>query len=137
MFDNAANNNQISASDAQHFDNVITDASSGQVQFNVEGNIAEAGNKQNSSSSLFIGFIAAAIVLFLAFGSVVAMFLPLITAGVSLGAGTAVVGLLSHALDVASFSSELALLIGLGVGVDYALFIVTRYRQAVLRGVSP
>ena len=136
VFDNAANNNQISASQATHFDKVITSASSDSVQFNVEGNIAEAGNKQNSSSSLFIGFIAAAIVLFLAFGSLVAMFLPLITAGVSLGAGTAVIGLLSHALDIASFSSELALLIGLGVGVDYALFIVTRFRQATLRGVS-
>jgi RND superfamily putative drug exporter len=129
VFDNAANNNKITASQATHFDNVITSASSGSVQFNVEGNIAEAGNKQNSSSSLFIGFIAAAIVLFLAFGSIVAMFLPLITAGVSLGAGTAVIGLLSHALDIASFSSELALLIGLGVGVDYALFIVTRFRE--------
>src|ERR1700733_764630 len=136
VFDNAANNNKITASQATHFDNVITSASSGSVQFNVEGNIAEAGNKQNSDSSLFIGFIAAAIVLFLAFGSGVAMFLPLITAGVSLGAGTAVIGLLSHALDIASFSSELALLIGLGVGVDYALFIVTRFRQATLRGVS-
>jgi RND superfamily putative drug exporter len=136
VFDNAANENKITASDAMHFDNVVTSASSGAVQFNVEGNIAEAGNKQNSSSSLFIGFIAAAIVLFLAFGSVVAMFLPLIAAGISLGAGTAVVGLLSHVLDIASFSSELALLIGLGVGVDYALFIVTRYRQAILRGVS-
>jgi RND superfamily putative drug exporter len=136
VFDNAANNNQITASAAQHFDAVITSASSGSVHFDVEGNIAEAGNQQNSSSSLFIGFIAAAIVLFLAFGSVVAMFLPLITAGISLGAGISVVGLLSHALDIASFSSELALLIGLGVGVDYALFIVTRYRQATLRGVS-
>jgi putative drug exporter of the RND superfamily len=136
VFDNAANNNKITASAAKHFDDVITSASAGRVHFDVEGNIAEAGNPQNSDSSLFIGFIAAAIVLFLAFGSIVAMFLPLITAGVSLGAGTAVVGLLSHVLDVASFSSELALLIGLGVGVDYALFIVTRYRQAVLRGVS-
>jgi RND superfamily putative drug exporter len=136
VFDNAANNNQITASQATHFDDVITSASTGSVQFNVEGNIAEAGNKQNSDSSLFIGFIAAAIVLFLAFGSVVAMFLPLITAGISLGAGTAVIGLLSHALDIASFSSDLALLIGLGVGVDYALFIVTRFRQASLRGVS-
>jgi len=136
VFDNAANQNKITAGQAKHFDDVITSASSGSVQFNVEGNIAEAGNKQNSDSSLFIGFIAAAIVLFLAFGSVVAMFLPLINAGISLGAGTAVIGLLSHVLDIASFSSELALLIGLGVGVDYALFIVTRYRQAILRGVT-
>ena len=135
VFDNAANNNKITASEAKHFDDVITSASSGPVHFDVEGNIAEAGNPQNSDSSLFIGFIAAAIVLFLAFGSFTAMLLPLVTAGISLGAGTAVIGLGSHVLDMASFSSELALLIGLGVGVDYALFIVTRYRQATLRGV--
>ncbi len=71
------------------------------------------------------------------FGSLTAMVLPLITAGVSLGAGTAVVGLLSHVIDIATFSNELALLIGLGVGVDYALFIVTRYRQALNRGETP
>ena len=59
------------------------------------------------------------------------MVLPLITAGVSLGAGIAVVGLLSHVINIATFSNELALLIGLGVGVDYALFIVTRYQQAL------
>ena len=46
------------------------------------------------------------------------------------------IGLLSHAIEMASFSSELSLLIGLGVGVDYALFIVTRYRQGLLRGLS-
>ncbi len=82
------------------------------------------------------GFIAAAIVLFVVFGSFRGMLLPLITAGVSLGAGTAVVGLLSHAMNIATFSTELALLIGLGVGVDYALFIVTRYKQALARGES-
>jgi RND superfamily putative drug exporter len=136
VFTNAANNQKITAGDASHFDHVITSASGNGVNFNAEGNIAEAGNPQNSNSSLFIGFIAAAIVLFLAFGSFTAMLLPLITAGISLGAGTAVIGLGSHVLDMASFSSELALLIGLGVGVDYALFIVTRYRQASLRGVG-
>ncbi len=82
------------------------------------------------------GFIAAAIVLFIVFGSFTAMVLPLITAGLSLGRGIAVVGLFSHVIDIATFSNELALLIGLGVGVDYALFIVTRYRQALLRGRS-
>ena len=106
------------------------------MQFEVEGNIAEAGNTNNQGSGLLFGFLAAAIVLFLVFGSLVAMLLPLITAGVSLGAGTAVVGLLSHAINIATFSTELALLIGLGVGVDYALFIVTRYKQALARGES-
>ncbi|MGI8714220.1 MAG: MMPL family transporter [Solirubrobacteraceae bacterium] len=136
QFDNAANRNKITAPAAQHFVKTITSGSSGGVQFQVEGNIAQAGNPTNQSSSLFFGFIAAAIVLFIAFGSFTAMFLPLVTAGVSLGSAIAVVGLLSHLIDIATFSNELALLIGLGVGVDYALFIVTRYRQALLRGVS-
>ena len=74
--------------------------------------------------------------LFLVFGSLLATSLPLLTAGLALGTGVGVVGLLSHVFDMASFSSELALLIGLGVGVDYALFIVTRYKQALLRGLS-
>ncbi len=135
-FDNAANERKITAAAAQRFDTTIKNASTASVTFAVEGNIAEAGNPQNSNSSIVIGFIAAAIVLFLAFGSFTAMFLPLLTAGFGLGAGISGVGLLTHVFNVASFSSELALLIGLGVGVDYALFIVTRYRQAVLRGVS-
>jgi RND superfamily putative drug exporter len=84
-----------------------------------------------------IGFAAAAVVLLLVFGSLLAAALPLITAGVSLGVGIALIGLLSNALTMASFSSQLSLLIGLGVGVDYALFIVTRFRQALKRGVAP
>jgi RND superfamily putative drug exporter len=133
-FTNAANQNKITAPQAQAFVRSITSASGNGVRFEVEGNIAEAGNTNNSGSGLLFGFLAAAIVLFLVFGSFAAMVLPLITAGVSLGAGTALVGLLSHAINIATFSTELSLLIGLGVGVDYALFIVTRYKQAVLRG---
>ena len=90
-----------------------------------------------STGSAAIGFVAAAIVLFLVFGSFFAMLMPLLTAGFGLGAGLAVIGLLSHAIQMASFSSELSLLIGLGVGVDYALFIVTRFRQGLLRGLRP
>ena len=74
--------------------------------------------------------------LILVFGSLLAALLPLVTAGIALGAGTAVIGLLSHVLTMASFSSQLSLLIGLGVGVDYALFIVTRFRQGLQRGKS-
>ena len=65
---------------------------------------------------------------------VLAALLPLITAGIALGVGMSVIGLLSHVLTMADFSSELSLLIGLGVGVDYALFIVTRYRQGLRAG---
>ena len=135
-FDEAANKNKITTDAAKHFVSTITSASGDGVQFQVEGNIAESGNQNNSSTGLLFGFLAAAVVLFLVFGSLSAMLLPLLTAGLSLGTGVAVIGLLSHVINMASFSSELALLIGLGVGVDYALFIVTRYRQALLRGLT-
>jgi RND superfamily putative drug exporter len=132
----AATDQKVSTAEATRFDSMIKGASNANVTFAVEGNIPEQGNPQGSDKSITIGFIAAAIVLFLAFGSFVAMLLPLVTAGFGLGAGISVVGLLTHVLNTASFTNELALLIGLGVGVDYALFIVTRYRQALLRGLS-
>ena len=135
-FDAASNKNAITTTAAKAFVTKITSASGNGVEFEVEGNIARSGNSDNSQSSLAFGFLAAAVVLFIVFGSVLAMLLPLVSAALSLGTGIAVIGLLSHAINMASFSSELALLIGLGVGIDYALFIVTRYRQGLLRGLS-
>ncbi len=87
-----------------------------------------------SNTGLGIGILAALLVLLLVFGSVLAAVLPLVAAGFALATGVALVGLLSNVIAMPSFSEQLALLIGLGVGVDYALFIVTRYRQAVMRG---
>ncbi len=138
-FDRASNQSQISTTAAKAFVSRITSASvpgPGGVEFEVEGNIARSGGQNNQSTGLLFGFLAAAIVLFVVFGSVLAMLLPLVSAALSLGTGIAVIGLLSHVLTMASFSSQLALLIGLGVGIDYALFIVTRYRQGLLRGLS-
>jgi putative drug exporter of the RND superfamily len=133
-FDVASNKLGNSASKA--FVTKVTSASAGGVEFEAEGQIAQQGRQQNGNRSLLFGFLAAAVVLFVVFGSIAAMALPLLAAAVSLGTGIAVIGLLSHAINMASFSNELALLIGLGVGVDYALFIVTRYRQGRLRGLS-
>ena len=73
----------------------------------------------------------------LAFGSVVAMGLPIITALVGIGVGYGVVDLISHLLTDPSFGPELMAMIGLGVGIDYALFIVTRYRQGLGEGRGP
>ena len=77
-----------------------------------------------------IGLVAAMVVLLLSFGSLLAMALPLVTAVLGLGAGIGVIALLSHLVDMIDFAPELALMIGLGVGIDYALFVVTRYRSA-------
>jgi RND superfamily putative drug exporter len=84
-----------------------------------------------------IGLIAAIIILFIAFGSLLAMSLPIIAAVFGVGIGSVFVVLLSHLITVPSFAPYVALMIGLGVGIDYALFIVVRYRGGLHDGLSP
>jgi RND superfamily putative drug exporter len=84
--------------------------------------------------SELIGVAFAMVVLIVAFGSVLAMGLPIAVALGGVGIGTATVALLSHVLTVPSDTTLLGLMIGLGVGIDYALFVVTRYREAVDAG---
>jgi putative drug exporter of the RND superfamily len=126
---------KVSTAAAKTFVNTARAGSGHGVEIEVEGQVAESANV-NGVGGLPFGIVAAGIVLFLVFGSLLAMALPLVTAGLSLGTGVALIGLLSHVIQMASFSGELSLLIGLGVGVDYALFILTRYRQGLLRGLS-
>ncbi|AOR31942.1 hypothetical protein BFF78_13575 [Streptomyces fodineus] len=83
-----------------------------------------------------VGVLVAAVVLFLAFGSLAASLLPIATALVGVGTAYAGIGLLGHAMTVADFAPMLGMLIGLGVGIDYALFIVTRHRRGLKRGLS-
>ena len=99
----------------------------------VTGPLAENANNQ-SFSSTGLGVLLALIVLLLVFGSIFAALLPILSALLALGTAIGVIGLLSHVLGMPSISPELTLLIGLGVGVDYALFIVTRHRQGLVAG---
>jgi RND superfamily putative drug exporter len=73
----------------------------------------------------------------LAFGSVVAMGLPILIALIGLAIGLAIEELATHLLVIPTFSPELAVMMGLGVGIDYALLIVTRYRQGLGEGLEP
>ncbi|MFD5507992.1 MMPL family transporter [Streptomyces sp. NPDC127051] len=82
-----------------------------------------------------IGVAVAALVLFLAFGSLAASLLPIATALVSVGTAYFGITLLGHAMPVADFAPMLGTLVGLGVGIDYALFIVTRHRKGLMRGL--
>ncbi|MGW1746159.1 MMPL family transporter [Streptomyces sp. NPDC002092] len=84
-----------------------------------------------------VGIVAAAVVLFLAFGSFFAMMLPIAIAVFGVGMGLFSTQLLSHTTDIPDIAPLLASLIGLGVGIDYALFIVTRHRRGILRGLDP
>jgi putative drug exporter of the RND superfamily len=88
-------------------------------------------------SSEGIGITAAVIIMLLAFGSVVAMGLPLLIALTGVGMGFGIVFAASHVLTVPTFGPDLMAMIGLGVGIDYALLIVTRYRQELASGRTP
>ncbi|HEY1534443.1 MAG TPA: MMPL family transporter, partial [Polyangiaceae bacterium] len=83
------------------------------------------------SGSVAIGLAAAAIVLLLAFGSLLATMIPLLAAIFAVGAGAETVALLSHGLSVNSITPSISALIGIGVAVDYALFVVTRHRNGL------
>jgi putative drug exporter of the RND superfamily len=93
--------------------------------------------EQDNSGSEGTGFLAAMVILLIAFGSVLAMGLPLLTALFGIGTGVSLVGLAVNFIHMPSFSDQAVLMIGIGVGIDYALFIVTRYREALHSGMSP
>jgi putative drug exporter of the RND superfamily len=84
-----------------------------------------------------IGVSAAIVIMLVAFGSVVAMGLPIAIALIGLAIGIAIQELLTHLLVIPTFSPELASMMGLGVGIDYALLVVTRYRQHLAEGEDP
>ncbi|MQY16391.1 Membrane protein YdfJ [Streptomyces sp. RB5] len=84
-----------------------------------------------------VGILAAAVILTFAFGSLLAMLLPIICAVFGIGAGLMTVGLLSHTFNMGDIAPLLGSLIGLGVSIDYALFIVTRHRTGLRRGLDP
>jgi RND superfamily putative drug exporter len=104
------------------------------VQVELTGSLALL--EQKAPSSELIGIGVAIIVLLIAFGSVVAMGLPIATALLGIFVGAAGVGVLSAVMDIPEFSLILCAMIGLGVGIDYALFIVTRHRQHLHEGMS-
>jgi RND superfamily putative drug exporter len=87
-------------------------------------------------SSEVLGLAFAIVILILAFGSVLAMGLPIGVALAGVGMGTILAGLLSHLVTVPEFANILGVMIGLGVGIDYALFIVTRFRENLHKGHS-
>src|SRR5215831_15712606 len=104
------------------------------VTFSLGGDVVDLAETPYGGPTEGVGVIAAAVVLLIAFGSFLAMGLPIATALLGIGGGLSVIALLGHIVPAPSFSPIIAAMIGLGVGVDYALFIVTRFREA-LRGV--
>jgi putative drug exporter of the RND superfamily len=122
----------------EHFEQVeaaIESAREAGLQAEISGEVADAGKEVHGNEG--IGLLVAIIVLLLAFGSVIAMGLPIVTALLGVGVGIAGVGIMAGFTNVPVVSEMLAMMIGLGVGIDYALFIVTRHRQHLAEGMRP
>ena len=127
----------IPTSEANALINDARAASGHGVTFSLGGDVVDQAETPYGGSSDGIGIGAAAIVLLIAFGSLLAMGLPIVTAVFGIGSGLALIALLGHVFPAPAFSPIIASMIGLGVGVDYALFIVTRYREALHAGMAP
>jgi RND superfamily putative drug exporter len=97
---------------------------------------AQAKAEEEGMPPEMIGVIAAMIVLFIMFGTFIAMGMPIITAMVAVGSASAMIGVLSNVINTPDFAMMLSIMIGLGVGIDYCLFVVTRFRQNMRRGIE-
>jgi RND superfamily putative drug exporter len=115
----------------------VRGASGDGVEFAVGGSAVDTAETPGGGAADGIGLTAAMVVLLVAFGSVLAMVLPIVAAIFGIGTGLAGMMLLNHVLPAPGFAPILATIIGLGVGIDYALFIVTRYREALATGLTP
>jgi putative drug exporter of the RND superfamily len=128
LFDEKANALPVSA--AERVVAVAATAREPGLEVELGGQAIEATQKLGFALSSVIGLLAAIVVLLITFGSLIAMGLPIVTALFGLGTGLGLIALFTHVVDTPNFSSELAAMIGLGVGIDYSLFIVTRFREA-------
>jgi putative drug exporter of the RND superfamily len=127
----------LSVDDAQTIvDAAAKPAHSAGLQVETGGQLGQKLSKPATESSELVGIIAAMVILTLTFGTVVAMVLPILTAILGLLATLSIVRMLGHVATVPSVAPTLATMIGLGVGIDYALFIVTRHFRGLDDGLD-
>jgi putative drug exporter of the RND superfamily len=128
---------KVTETDGKNLVSAAESADDANVHISLGGQSISNEESSGPGPSVAVGVIAALIILLVVFGgALLASFMPLLTAAIALVIGTSVISLLTHAMDVASVSTDLAVLIGLGVGVDYGLFIISRHRTALKAGVS-
>ncbi len=125
--------------DKAHFEELFdyrTEVSTPELKVELGGPVPAAGEIEPPGESELIGFAAAVVILLIAFGSVVAMGLPILTALLGLIPGFMIIGIFSAFVNMASFTPQFASMIGIGVGIDYALLISTRFREGSASGLS-
>ncbi|MEU5767707.1 MMPL family transporter [Streptomyces asoensis] len=134
IFEDRAEN--VTRGEAQAVVDTARAAGTDGLQVELGGSAVALTESSGGHLAEIVGVVVAAVVLFLAFGSLAASALPIATALVGVGTAYAGIVLLGHAMTVADFAPMLGMLVGLGVGIDYALFIVTRHRRGLKRGLT-
>ncbi len=129
------NIDKLKTADADQVKSEVARAGAPGFDVALSGNMFQS--RKPPGGTELVGVLAAMVILLIAFGSVLAMGLPILTALFGIGVGLAGVSLLANVFSMPSFASILAAMIGIGVGIDYALFIVTRYRQGLQAGLDP
>ncbi len=125
----------LSVSDAQRIIDGANPAKAAGLQVETGGQLGQKVSKTPTESSEVIGILAAMVILTFTFGTVAAMLLPILTAVFALASTLAVIRILGHVTTVPTVAPTLATMIGLGVGIDYALFIVTRHFRGLRAGL--
>ncbi|MFI5027494.1 MAG: MMPL family transporter [Solirubrobacterales bacterium] len=128
---------KIGKSNVRRVKDIAQGAAGPGLQVELGGQPIEELQQEEGDTSFGIGLLAAILILLFTFGSVIAMGLPILTALFALGVGLSLVTLGTHVFDTADFAIQLAAMIGLGVGIDYALFILTRFRNGLDEGYEP
>src|SRR4029078_12105882 len=127
----------MSAEEAESvLDTAAEPANGSDVQVEAGGQLGSKGSKPETHTSELIGIAAAMLILLLVFGTVTAMVLPIPGAIFGVFTGLSLISLFGHAVSVPDVAPTVATMIGLGVGIDYSLFIVTRARSARHDGMS-
>jgi putative drug exporter of the RND superfamily len=106
------------------------------VEASIGGYVGQQLSKPATEFAEVVGLVAAVIILLFAFGTATAMMLPIVSALLGLACALSIIKLLEHTLEVPGVAATLATMIGLGVGIDYALFIVTRHKLQLRDGME-
>src|SRR3954454_5173030 len=126
---------KVDKADFEAAEKAVQDLRDAGVQVEYDGGLGYANVPQGGNSEL-IGIVMAVIILAIAFGSLVAMSLPIVTALVAIVVGSSAIGIMSGFVPVPKITAIVAMMLGLGVGIDYALFILSRHRQNLAAGQS-
>lgn len=129
--------NEVPIADAEKLVAAADAANSDTLQVEAGGEIVALTEQEFGGTAELIGIGAAIIILLIAFGSVVAMGVPIVMALIGLALGFMGIGIATGFLDIATFAPAFASMIGIGVGIDYSLFIVTRFREGLTAGLDP